>query len=73
MSIAEQVFNKFAQRGRGMGMGAGRGTGRGGGRFFAKGEVERVMTHYNVNEEEAYKMMADGTAKLPPVGSRRGR
>jgi hypothetical protein len=77
MSKSEQVFEKFAQRGRemGRGRGNGRGMGRGGGggRFFAKSEVERVMSHYKINEAEAYKLITEGKAKLPPVGTLRGK
>jgi hypothetical protein len=64
MNKAEQVFEKLSRfiggsrHGRGM-------------RNFAKSEVERVMTHYGVSYDDAVKMMQEGKAKLPPVGTRR--
>lgn len=57
-------FDKLAQFGRGFGRGRGM-------RNFGKTEVERFMTHYNVSYKDAIKMLEDGKASLPPVGTRR--
>jgi len=53
---AQNVFNKIAQNGRKFG--------------FPKDDVERVMTHYNVDKVTAIEMIRNGKAKLPPRGTK---